>query len=180
MFSTTLDAAMASFAPMVATSATLDAAMASSSTQDAAMATYASQDSIQPTQDSTQDRDYVFFKTQKGGRGLSDSNYGFEYTFVKESKKKLTFVCKNRAKTGCPAFAYILKPEMSAVWPENHNHGHLHSATRCIESSILKEQCSSGDVSNRTILQNIVTAVASCDEASVNLMSKKESIERWI
>ena len=154
--------------------------MASSSTQDAAMATYASQDSTPSTQDSTKDRDYEFFTTQKGGKSLSDSNYGFEYTFVKESKRKLIFVCKNRAKTGCPVFAYILKPEMSAVWPENHNHGHLHSATRCIEMEIIKEQCSSGDISTRIILQNIVTAVAASDEASVTLMSKKESMERRI
>ena len=75
---------------------------------------------------------------------------------------------------GCPAFAYIHKPEMSAVWPENHNHGHLHSATKCIETEIIKEQCSSSDVSTRIILQNIVTAVAASDEASVTLMSKKE------
>ena len=109
-----------------------------------------------------------------------DTNYGFEYHYVKESKKKMTFVCKNRSKTGCPAFAHIVKTDMSPVWPENHNHGHLHSATKSIETAVIKEQANSGDISMGNILQNIITSVVANSEASVTLMSKKESLERRI
>ena len=63
-----------SSAIMATTSATLDAAMAGCSSQDTAVATYASQDSTPSTQDSTKDRGYEFFTTQKGGKGLSNSN----------------------------------------------------------------------------------------------------------
>ena len=43
-----------------------------------------------------QDKGYEFVTIQKGGRALVDTNYGFEHHYVKESKKKMTFVCKNR------------------------------------------------------------------------------------
>ena len=67
------------------------------------------------TQDHTQDKGYEFITIQKGGRALVDSNYGFEYTYVKESKKKITFVSKNCSKMGCPAFTHISKTDMSPV-----------------------------------------------------------------
>ena len=64
----------------MATSANLEAAMANYANLEATQSTMAT------TQDATKDKGYEFFTTQKGGRGLSDSNYGFEYTFVMESK----------------------------------------------------------------------------------------------
>ena len=126
------------------------------------------------------DKDYQFVTTQKGGRALVNIEYGFECYYLKESKKKMTFFCKNRTKSGCPAYAFILKSDMNAVWPDNHNHGLLHSATKVIEKKIIKDQSSSGDISTRNILQNITNAVANSSEASINLMSKKESLERRI
>ena len=37
------------------------------------------------------DKDYQFVTTQKGGRALVNIEYGFEYYYLKESKKKMTF-----------------------------------------------------------------------------------------
>ena len=126
------------------------------------------------------DQAYEFTTTQKGGRALLDTIYGFQYNFVKESGIKMTFVCKSRSKTKCPAFAYIMKHDMSAVWPDNHNHGQLHSATKSLEKQIIKEQASSGDTATRIILQNIVSSVVANTDTSLTLMSSKESLERRI
>ena len=117
------------------------------------------------------------------GKILIDQN-GFEYTKMKEEKKRIHYGCRERRKYSCKVTAGVTKEDGMVVrisGEHNHDSNIVKKATTSMVKTAVKEAAKNLTVAPKTILQNVTNEVMGAySNVGVNTLPKQNTFNKMI